>query len=989
MSEGRTIKYLSPKEAEFFFRTNREVYKVYDDGSSELVKDTEDYQKHLSEQGRFSLISTGKEKLPDNYEIPEAIKESLPPFITNKSVKIDWVTQLPVEGSFLQRLSTSIINFDYTPLGIREKEEKKFLNETYLSVFEMVHLKDGLETLRTTYQDYADEHLSKEQQEQLSQYKNIYEDNHLLTHQEIKALQAWELTRQLTYQLERPPVKLNTAQQDLLDDLMQSFEKGILPWRQGWDSSIGLPVNAVTDQPYNGINMISLLNKAYRKGYTDPRWCTFKQAQDAGWNVIKGETGSKILFFSVIDKRNNKPVDFSIFNKLSQEEKEKEQDNFRTVFKTSVVFNAAQIKGIPELDLSMLYKPKFDHELAKTYSKKVVENLNLDGGFHHEGTRAYYNYRQDKVVMPEVERFVDQEHYYATLWHELAHATGHKKRMDRFMSDSTPYFYALEELRAEFASFFQQVELGLNLTNTQENTIAYTQHWGSILKEKPELLFQLAREGNDIKRYLFSTSQLEFAHDNKRNQTYSVELEVVESKQMTLKLIPLKNDGETLTFETDFPKGLNVYESQESREPLLNLKNYIKASKLESLLKPSLFDEKEKTKRIKVELSDLTDDLESRLLRFRTKEKRNLVEVKYSDVEGIKVVQQVKNATQEKKATLEEMKKLVKITDYAENVLGFKVTRPTGKLYSLAEHDSVRIYPDQNTFMRYSTNNVGGSVIDFIMHFEEKSQKDAIKSLVSYYYSNVDAIRANPVQTKVEHGIFKLPVAAKNNDKLIDYLTNTRKIAPEVVNNYIESNLLYQSKDNKIVMVGNVLGNLGAINRFATTRSINDDIGYRDVAGSKKSMGIYKDNGSRDLVVTESVIDAMSHETLKRMNKDDSKCDYLSVNGVGAAISVIDFHMNVRHKATSYDSITIIFDNDEAGLQAANDLQEHINTMFNQGDKNKIKVSYELPDAIDLNDDLQHEVEKEQEMIARKKQTQELIEKYQNQQQQQGDLELK
>ena len=56
-----------------------------------------------------------------------------------------------------------------------------------------------------------------------------------------------------------------------------------------------VPQNAVTNRPYSGCNVI-LLWIARNRGWATPRFLTFKQAQEAGGNVRKGEHGTKVYF---------------------------------------------------------------------------------------------------------------------------------------------------------------------------------------------------------------------------------------------------------------------------------------------------------------------------------------------------------------------------------------------------------------------------------------------------------------------------------------------------------------------------------------------------------------------------------------------------------------------------------------------------------------------------------------------------------------------
>lgn len=54
-----------------------------------------------------------------------------------------------------------------------------------------------------------------------------------------------------------------------------------------------------------------------------------------------------------------------------------------------------------------------------------------------------------------------------------------------------------------------------------------------------------------------------------------------------------------------------------------------------------------------------------------------------------------------------------------------------GRYFTLKEHDSVRIDPDKNRFVQNSTG-VKGSIIDFVMQFENTDKTTAIRRLLDY-----------------------------------------------------------------------------------------------------------------------------------------------------------------------------------------------------------------------------------------------------------------
>ena len=96
------------------------------------------------------------------------------------------------------------------------------------------------------------------------------------------------------------------------------------------------------------------------------------------------------------------------------------------------------------------------------------------------GTRAFYRPATDTVTMPGSARFASTEAYYATLFHELAHSTGHPSRLRREMIATPQPFgtadYGREELVAEMAAAFLCSAAGLGPA-TIDNQAAYLGGW--------------------------------------------------------------------------------------------------------------------------------------------------------------------------------------------------------------------------------------------------------------------------------------------------------------------------------------------------------------------------------------------------------------------------------------------------------------------------------------------------------------------------------
>src|SRR5580704_2533308 len=96
-------------------------------------------------------------------------------------------------------------------------------------------------------------------------------------------------------------VMATTIKRDLYSEvtsrILAELERGAAPWVKPWSATPGqnVPQNAVTNRPYSGCNVI-LLWFTHGRGWPTPRFVTFKQAQEAGGSVRKGEHGTKVYF---------------------------------------------------------------------------------------------------------------------------------------------------------------------------------------------------------------------------------------------------------------------------------------------------------------------------------------------------------------------------------------------------------------------------------------------------------------------------------------------------------------------------------------------------------------------------------------------------------------------------------------------------------------------------------------------------------------------
>ncbi|GHV33640.1 hypothetical protein FACS1894187_02460 [Synergistales bacterium] len=330
----------------------------------------------------------------------------------------------------------------------------------------------------------------------------------------------------------KPKNKSEEMRQDFTKKIIKLMEDGNAFWQKPWNfPTEGLPRNGVTGQRYNGVNIAYLMVAADKNGYTDPRWMTFKQAQDKGYHIKEGEHGTKIEFFSKVNQSKTKNGAEAISKKLEEimDKGSSDEDIEKTMspggykypmIKIYTVFNAAQIEGIEPLhpDTPEEEKEFRYHERAES----IMENCGVS--ITYGSSEAFYSPKQDIIRMPDREWFSTPEHFYATALHEIAHSTGHESRMNReTITDPSVSFgskdYAMEELYAEMASafVFQEIRMPLSEQDMKEHTeqqAGYTKRWLNTLKDDYKIFYQATRNAAKIADYT-----LTYDHTQEKDKT--------------------------------------------------------------------------------------------------------------------------------------------------------------------------------------------------------------------------------------------------------------------------------------------------------------------------------------------------------------------------------------------------------------------------------------------------------------------------------------
>jgi antirestriction protein ArdC len=266
------------------------------------------------------------------------------------------------------------------------------------------------------------------------------------------------------------------------------------PWNRV-KASVGgtsaLPVNLASHRVYRGVNVPILWCAAQAAGYDTQVWGTFKQWQDVGAVVRKGEKATHIVFW--------KPIEVSKGADAGADSEEGAGTKTVMLARGYCVFNVSQVDG---------YAPKAS-AVASTSEAERIDDAetffrNTGAVIRHGQAGAWYVPSQDYVGMPDFDTFKSPTHYYHTLAHELVHWTGHKDRLARDFSgrfgDSA---YAAEELVADIGA--AMVTAGLGLSNPDEprrDRAGYVKGWLDILRGDKRAIFTAAAQSQRAADYL-------------------------------------------------------------------------------------------------------------------------------------------------------------------------------------------------------------------------------------------------------------------------------------------------------------------------------------------------------------------------------------------------------------------------------------------------------------------------------------------------------
>lgn len=297
-------------------------------------------------------------------------------------------------------------------------------------------------------------------------------------------------------------MKFAALAEKVTTEMIEALESGTAPWMQPWGSA-GAARNYASGRAYTGFNQfyLSYLGKQYKTPY----YLTFKQAQELGGHIRKGEKSFPVVYWLVKPRKTE-----TVTNEQTGGQEERTIQ--KGVFLPFVyhVFNIDQVEGvdfeIPEIDRRVNDPLQACEDIVGAMPQRPVIAHRHDG--------AFYIPALDTVNMPQRNAFVSSEAYYATLFHELIHATGHPSRLDRFRkdreklaTDTREQQYGKEELVAEMGAAILCGAAGIANEDTRHESAAYLRGWIKTLRADNTLIIYAAAKAGTAAAYILGAPE--------------------------------------------------------------------------------------------------------------------------------------------------------------------------------------------------------------------------------------------------------------------------------------------------------------------------------------------------------------------------------------------------------------------------------------------------------------------------------------------------
>ena len=263
--------------------------------------------------------------------------------------------------------------------------------------------------------------------------------------------------------------------QMITDRIIEALERGTLPWKKPWINRGGA-VKHRDGKPYSLLNQI-LLGK-------EGEYVSFKEARMFGEGVRKGSKGHLVVFYKMLECQDTDVPPGS-----------EPQTKIVPLLRYHYVFHIDDCVGID---------PKWQTKQFDTHEIESPQTLFDEykdrcfvGTLHESNNHAFYRPSAHAINLPSIEQFRSAEEYYSTAFHEAVHSTGHKTLLNRFAEEGGcaefgSESYSKEELIAEIGSCAIMNRLGIETSDSFNNSAAYINGWLKALHDDRRMVVTAA-----------------------------------------------------------------------------------------------------------------------------------------------------------------------------------------------------------------------------------------------------------------------------------------------------------------------------------------------------------------------------------------------------------------------------------------------------------------------------------------------------------------
>lgn len=280
----------------------------------------------------------------------------------------------------------------------------------------------------------------------------------------------------------------------ITERILQQLDAGVIPWRKTWAS--GLPRSLSTAKEYRGINALVLGSAEHTSRY----WVTFREAQRLGGHVRKGERATPVIYWK-----------WRTAEELAKLREETDRERLAPCVPfVSAVFNLDQVEGVTRPEDDVRHQ---DHRRLEVAEQMLQVTPDLPEIVHSASGGPSYHPGLDRITLPHLSQFESADHYYATLFHEAVHGSGHPKRLNRFDGAQLdqPEKYGFEELVAEFGAAFLCAFAGITSPSNDALQASYIEGWSRVLRKDHHLIIRAAAAAQRAVDYLRGKVAIEAA----------------------------------------------------------------------------------------------------------------------------------------------------------------------------------------------------------------------------------------------------------------------------------------------------------------------------------------------------------------------------------------------------------------------------------------------------------------------------------------------